>query len=192
MGRSSKKAALGSLIELESCITLKHSRCWNPKSKLSTKRELGVGFGQITKAYKQDGSIRFDALKELRVKHRKELAELTWESIESRPDLQLRAVVLKSKDNYTYYKNDRVSNEVALHFGDAAYNGGIGGLDKERRACNLSKTCNPNVWFENVENYCLKSKAVLYGNRSACDINRHHVKEVMLVRLNKYRKFLEH
>lgn len=187
MGRPPKAYVLGSLIELESCITLKHSRCWNSKAKLSTSRELGVGLGQITKAFNSNGTIRFDALTELKIKHSKELRELTWSNIETRPDLQIRAVILKNRDNFHYYKSSSETVLDALHFADAAYNGGVGGLDRERRACKISPSCNHKKWFDNVEKYCMKSKTILYGNRSACDINRHHVYEVFLVRANKYK-----
>jgi hypothetical protein len=36
----------------------------------------------------------------------------------------------------------------------------------------------------------LKSRKVLYGNRSASDINRHHVHDVINVRSVKYRGWL--
>jgi hypothetical protein len=45
----------------------------------------------------------------------------------------------------------------------------------------------PGEWFGNVELHCLKSRQPLYGGRSACDINREHVRNVMLVRPAKYR-----
>lgn len=35
-----------SLIEHESCITLKHKRCWNSLSRLKSAREEGAGLGQ--------------------------------------------------------------------------------------------------------------------------------------------------
>lgn len=107
----------------------------------------------------------------------------------TRPDLQIRAVVLKSKDNYEIYSRGTVDSYNALAFGDAAYNGGIGGVNRDRTACKISRKCNPDIWFDNVEHYCTKSKAILYGNRSACDINRHHVYEVLKLRSNKYRQF---
>ena len=74
----------------------------------------------------------------------------------------------------------------ALAFADAAYNGGVSGVNNERRACKMTPGCDPNKWFGHTEKLCLKSKVALYGNRSACDINRHHVKDVLLVRSNKY------
>lgn len=178
---------LGGLVEHESCISLTHSRCWNPKSRLKTQREEGAGFGQITRAYRSNGTLRFDALEELRSKHIRELYEWNWQNVYDRPDLQLRGLVLKSKDNYVYYlrSTDPIN---ALYFADAAYNGGSTGLDRERAACKMSSTCDETKWFGNVERFCLKSRTALYGGRSACDINRHHVDDVFNIRADKYRK----
>ncbi len=181
---------LASLVEHESCISLKHSRCWSPKSRLKTQREEGAGFAQITRAYNKDGTLRFDALNELRGKYPKDLAEWSWQNVYDRPDLQLRGLVLKSRDNYNYYKKSTDSIN-ALYFADAAYNGGITGLDRERAACALSSTCNATKWFGNVERFCLKSTFALYGKRSACDINRHHVFDVFFNRANKYREIFD-
>lgn len=189
--RPPKAAALGSLIEHESCISLTHSRCWSPTSRLKSSREEGAGLGQLTRAWRTNGTLRFDALQEIRSLHKKELGELSWDNIYTRPDLQIRAVVLKSRDNYNYYRPYSHNDLEALAFADAAYNGGIGGLDSERRACKLAPGCDHTKWFGNVELYCLKSKAALYGNRSACDINRHHVKDVLLTRISKYTLFFE-
>lgn len=177
-----------SLIEHESCITLRHKKCWNSASQLKTSRELGVGLGQITKTYREDGSIRFDKLTELRDMYKIELKDAKWETIHQKPDVQIRMIVLMLRDDYKRLYN--VENvEYRLQMTDAAYNGGIGGLLKERRACGLSKSCDPGIWFNNVENFCLKSKKVLYGNRSVCDINRYHVYDIWEKRLPKYRKY---
>jgi hypothetical protein len=186
---SPKAWYLGALIEHESCISLTHSRCWNPASKLKSAREEGAGLGQITRAYNSTGGVRFDALAEIRDKH-PELRELSWSNVYVRPDLQIRAVIFKMKDNYTYYIR-YTDSENALAFADAAYNGGIGGLDNERRACKITTGCNPALWFDNVEKLCLKSKAALYGQRSACDINRHHVKDVLVTRSPKYKQYFQ-
>ena len=174
----------GGLIEHESCISLKHSRCWSPTSRLKTQREEGAGLGQLTRAWHPDGRLRFDALAEMRERH-PALRGLDWATIYQRPDLQMRAVVLKVKGDYLALA--AVASDTArLHFADAAYNGGLGGLQRERRACHLKAGCDPQQWFGHVERTCLKSRQPLYGGRSACDINRHHVHDVLNVRAPKY------
>lgn len=179
---------LPALVEHESCISLKHSRCWNPASRLKSQREEGAGLGQITRAWNEDGRLRFDALQEMKDRH-PALREWSWHNVYSRPDLQLRAVVLKVRGDYMAL---RVVDDPwqRLAMADAAYNGGIGGLQKERRACGLKAGCDPEQWFGHVEAACLKSRAPLYGGRSACDINRHHVTDVLLVRSPKYRGWM--
>lgn len=175
MGESPKAFLLAGTVDKESCIHTKHPKCWDPSAELKTPREQGVGLGQLTRAYTSLGKVRFDALEEIRVKHPKYLKELTWTSIKFRPDLQIRAIVLKMKDNYEYYKK---YTKDPLVFGMVSYNGGIGGLDKERRACKLSGICDPGLWYGHVEKFCLKSRAILYGKRSACDINRDYPSSV--------------
>jgi hypothetical protein len=182
-------AYIAALIEHESCIHLRHSRCWNPASKFKQERELGVGLGMITKAYKKDGSLRFDALEEMRGRYRNELKELQWSNIEVRADLQIRSLVLMSRDNFA--RLSVVKNPLyRLHFTDAAYNGGPTGVAKERTYCGLKKGCNPQEWFGHVELTCLKSDKALYGKRSACQINRDHVRLVFNA-LHKYQPYFE-
>lgn len=173
------------LAEHESCITLKHKRCWDPSSRLSSKRELGAGLFQVTKTFREDGSIRFDVLSEMKAKYKQELKDVSWDNIFVSPTGQIKIAVLMIRDlNKSLYS---VTDQVArAQFVDAAYNGGLGGVIKERRACSLAPNCDANKWFANVENYCSKSKKPLYGNRSACDINRHHVKDVFKNKLPKY------
>ena len=50
----------------------------------------------------------------------------------------------------------------------------------------MSGKCDPDYWFDNVEKYSVKSRKILYANRSALDINNHHVKDVLKVRTPKY------
>lgn len=184
-----RPAVLAALVEHESCISLTHSRCWNPASRLKSAREEGAGLGQITRAYRADGSLRFDALAELVQRH-PALSGLGWDNVYGRPDLQLRAVVLKSRDNHRFFTQFVPDPLAALEFADAGYNGGNGGVQAERRACALVAGCDPQRWFGHVERHCLKSRAALYGQRSACDINRHHVTDVLLTRAPKYAKVL--
>lgn len=191
MAYTPKRHLVASLIEHESCISLTHSRCWDPSSRLKTQREEGAGLFQITRAYRLDNSIRFDALEELRAKYKSELYELNWNNIYQRPDLQIRAGILKMKENYHLFKPYAFNDIEALAFADAAYNGGISGVNLERRACVLTAGCDPSKWFGHTEKLCLKSKAALYGSRSACDINRHHVQDVLNIRSNKYIVFFK-
>jgi len=186
VARPPKRHLVASLIEHESCISLTHSRCWDPSSRLKTQREEGAGLFQITRAYRLDNSLRFDALEELKIKYRSELYELNWLNIYSRPDLQIRAGLLKLKENYYIFKPYAFDYIEALAFADAAYNGGVSGVNLERRACVLTTGCDPSKWFGHTEKLCLKSKAALYGSRSACDINRHHVQDVLNIRSKKY------
>lgn len=181
-------AYFGALIEHESCVSLTHSKCWNPKSQLKTAREEGAGLGQITRAYKADGSVRFDALSDMRKQYRTALNELSWSNVYSRPDLQIRTIVLMTGANLRSFA-DVPSPHERMAMVDAAYNGGVGGVRKERRICGLTRNCDPQKWFKNVELTCGKSLKALYGNRSACDINRHHVTDVVKTRLPKYRVY---
>lgn len=182
----SDPALLAALVEQESCPSLKSRSCWNPSARLKTPREEGAGMGQITRAYRADGSLRFDALAGLTSQYGSDLAGLSWGNVYQRPDLQLRAIVIMSRDAARPF----AQASDALKFGDAGYNGGVAGVQNERRACRLRPGCDPGQWFGHVEKTCLKSRAPLYGGRSACDINREHVRNIFLIRVNKYRGLL--
>ena len=172
------------LIEHESCIGLRHSRCWSSTSRLKSAREEGAGLGQLTRAWRDDGSLRFDKLQELKETY-PALRELSWNNVYQRPDLQIRSLVLMNLYNYNQLQVVKDPWQ-RLAMADAAYNGGLGGVLKERRACYLLADCLSQQWFGHVEKHCLKSRVALYGGRSACDINRYHVRDVLLTRSNKY------
>lgn len=173
---------LAGLVEQESCVSLKSKGCWNPSSRLKTSREEGAGLGQITRAYRADGSLRFDALASLRNQYSEALGEWSWGNVYARPELQERAIVLMSKDAAAPFR----AAQDALPMGDSSYNGGPADVQKARRACALTKGCDPSKWFNNVELHCMKSRQPIYGGRSACDINLEHVRNVFLVRSKKY------
>ncbi len=175
-------AVLAALVEQESCPSLRARSCWSPSAQLKTEREEGAGMPQLTRAYRKDGTQRMDSLTSLRNQYGAELGELSWSNVYQRPDLQLRAMVLMSRDAARAFR----AAPAMLAFGDAAYNGGAGGVQQERRACALSPGCDPGQWFGAVERHCLKSTQPIYGTRSACDINREHVRNVLLVRWPKY------
>ena len=172
------------LIEHESCISLKHSRCWSPTSRLRTQREEGAGLGQLTRTWRTDGSQRFDSLAEMRDAH-PALRELDWSTIYQRPDLQMRALLAMSARNWRGLRG--VTDPMQrLAMTDLSYNAGPGRATQDRRACQLTSGCDPQRWWGHVERTCTASRAVIYGNRSACDISRHHVADVLLVRAPKY------
>ena len=187
-----------SLIEHESCVSLSHSKCWNPQSRLKTNwkddsgrslgsREEGAGLPQITRTWKKDGTQRFDVLSDMKRVYKTELRELQWDNIYQKPELQIRIMVLLVRD--IYKRNySVVDTHERLKMTDSAYNGGEGDLVKSRRVCGLAKNCNPQLWFNHVERYNVKSTRILYGNRSARDINNHHVRDVFINNLPKYQK----
>jgi len=179
------------LIEHESCITLTNSRCWSSRSELNTKwpngkqREQGIGFGQITRAYTESGVIRLDVLNDLKRKYPSELNGLTWENIKDKPQLQMRAILLLWSDNFNRLPR-HISDLDKVAMADSAYNGGYGYILKDRKTCGLKANCDPDLWFNNVETINNRGNKVLYGNRTANMINRHHVRDVILERMGKY------
>jgi hypothetical protein len=160
--------------------------CWSPTARLKTQREEGAGLGQITRAYRADGSLRFDSLADMRNRH-PSLREWSWQNVYQRHDLQIRGVVLMSRVNWDALRLVDDSWE-RLAMTNAAYNGGLGGVHSDRRACQIKPGCDPQRWWGHVETTCTKSQAALYGKRSACDINRDHSKHVILKELPRYRR----
>lgn len=179
---------LAGLIEKESCITVKHSRCWNATSRLKTSREEGAGFGQITRAYYKDGSLRFDALAELKAKH-PELAAWNWGNVYTRPDMQLLGIVLKIRDNFGTFRYIPSETE-RLKFALKSYNRGIGGVAAEIRACGLRSGCNPKVFAGNAGMVCTASTKAMpgYGGLSPCDISLKYVPGV-IAKSDKYKRW---
>ncbi len=178
-------SALGAQVEQETCISLKHRSCWSPRAELRTSREQGVGLGQLTRTFRADASTRFDALDEIVKSFPKELANLSWDNrYDAR--LQLRALVLKDLQGYRLVMgagSDR--DRLAMSF--AAYNGGLGGLASDRRACAATPGCDAGRWFGHVERTSLKAKAALPGyGKSFFEINREYVRNILIVRRVRY------
>jgi len=179
------RSVLAAQIEQETCITLKHRYCWSRLAQLKTSREYGFGMGQHTRAFRADGSARFDAHAEALAKY-PALAGWTFENrFDAR--MQIRAIVLGNRDCYRRVTQLGPDAYNALAMCDAAHNGGLGGILNERRICAQVSGCDANQWFGNVENHSLKSrvKAGGYG-MSWYDINRTHVRNVMITRRPKY------
>lgn len=180
---------LGSLIEQETCISLTSRGCWNPRTGFRTRREEGEGLGQLTRVFTRNGKVRWDMLKTLKERYPTILKNLNWNNIKYKPKLQIKALILLWHSDFDYYKNS-VDPDSRLWFADSAYNGGFKWLNRERRLCKFTKNCNPKKWFGNVALIkSFRAKRKLYGNRSAWDINRQHVRNVRL-RYEKYQKLL--
>lgn len=181
---------LPALISHETCPSAKSYKCWNPQTTFKTTREEGAGLGQLTRVYNSNGTIRFDTLTELRDKYRTQLGELKWSNVRDRPDLQIRAMIFMLRGHYNKYKDVADTTKDLISFMDSAYNGGAGNLDKDRLLCQRAKGCDPSKWFNHVELYSVKSRQALYAGRSPYEINRHHVKDVLLIKMPIFDKFL--
>ncbi len=181
----------GALIEQESCISLTHSRCWNSRAQLKTAREEGAGIGQFTRAWDSSGALRFDAIAEVRALDPQGLKEFTWATVYERTDLSMRAILVKARECFTRLQRQTDASEAnVIAFCDAAYNGGMSGLLQDRRLCDLSG-CNADVWFGQVERFSAKSKQKWQGyGKSAFEINREHVENVLNLRRPKYQPAL--
>lgn len=178
---------LAGLVEQESCISLRHSRCWNPRAELKTAREYGFGFGQVTVAYRANGSERFNKFEELKAAH-PSLRDWEWAD-RYRADYQLSAVVL---DVRTLWKRlDFVPSErERWAFVLSSYNGGIGHALQDRTLCARKKGCDPSRWFGHVELNSVKSRVPMagYGGQSPYSINRKYPPTVLDVRRPKYQE----
>lgn len=179
------KSTLGAQVEQETCVSLKSKGCWNPATQLKTSREQGIGLGQITRTFNADGSTRFDSLADIKRAYPSQLAGWSWDApIDAK--MQLRALVLKDKQGFSLIKNAATeSDQLAMSF--AAYNGGSGGLNSDRRACAGTKGCDTGKWFGNVALTSLKAKAAIPGyGQSFFAINRSYVENIMVVRRARY------
>ena len=165
-------------VEKESCISLKHSKCWSPMAELKTSRENGIGFGQFTRAYNADGSTRFDKISELRAANPVELAGWSWDR---RYDAvyQLKGLVLADSKSYSKFSKLAATPMDAWRFTLAGYNGGDGTVMQSRLMCSSVAACDKNVWYGNVELHSNKSRAKWKGyGESAFDINRGYVRKI--------------
>lgn len=187
-----RRSYLGALVEQETCISLKHRWCWAPAAQLKTAREEGAGLGQFTRAWRADGSERFDALAEVRAMAPAQLSELNWDTVYQRADLGARSMLVKLRDcDVRLQRLGEFVDLVRVAFCDAAYNGGYGGLQSDRKLCGLTAGCDPKQWFGEVEHTSGKSRSKWQGyGKSAFEINREHVEMTLNVRRLKYAQWL--
>lgn len=210
------KSVFAAQIEQESCISLKHKKCWNSKSELSTDREYGFGLGQLTVKYK-DGSgtvckdndeckvkgeqcrpkdgkcsiVEMDMFAEMKrldskLTSDKSLSKWDWNN-RHHAAYQIRSVVLLNKSNWDAIKFDFANDVERLAFMLSAYNGGLGHVLKDRKLCAVKKDCDPTRWFGNVELDSVKRKSALPGyGKSFMEINREYPVHILFTRRPKY------
>jgi len=175
-------------VEQETCITLTHKKCWNPYAELNTSREYGFGLGQITISYDASGKERFNNFIELK-KINKKLEKWEWKD-RFNPNYQLEALVSYDKYIYNLIKWN-CKDYDRLAFTLSAYNGGLGGVIKDRQLCEKTKGCDSSKWFGNVEKTSYKAKTSVSGyGKSFFEINREYVNNILNKRRYKYIQYL--
>jgi hypothetical protein len=174
-------SVMAAQVEQETCITLKHSKCWSPRAELRTSRERGVGLGQITK------TARFDALAEMRAANPQALAAWSWDSPNLYdPRLQLTALVLMDRRNYTTIQGAATElDHQAMML--VAYNAGPGRVISDRAMCGATPACDRRRWFDNAEHTSVlpKQPASGYG-QSFYAISRHYPRAILFDRRPRY------
>lgn len=176
------RAVLAGQIEQETCISLTHKKCWNPRAELKTSREYGFGLGQLTVTPKFNN---FEASKTWD----KSLAGWQWDD-RFNVEMQLRALVAYDRNLYRQIRFGATERDK-LAFTFSAYNGGLGGLLKDRRMCAAIKGCDPEQWFGHIELHSFRAKTATKGyGKSFFEINREYVKNILDVRSLKYRDLM--
>lgn len=172
-------ALIAAQIEQETCPSLTSKKCWNPRTELKTDREYGFGLGQLTVTPKFNNFVAAQGWD-------KSLAGWKWEDRFS-ANMQLRALVAYDRNLYSQIRFG-ASDQDRLAFMFSSYNGGLGGLLKDRRMCAATPNCNPDVWFGHIERTSFRAKTAVSGyGKSFFHINREYVSNIMLIRSAKYR-----
>lgn len=183
------RSYMAAKIEQETCISLKHSKCWSTRAELKTSREYGFGLGQTTVAYNKDGSERFNVWKDLIRIDPVLKAKWTWDN-RFDAELQVRATVVKSKMSYDAVRFPTYNQEEHLAFGFVTYNSGSVLID--RRLCINIKGCDPSRWYGHVELHSSKSKVAQKGyGQSFFEISRSYPRNIMYVRRDKYIPYMD-
>src|SRR5574340_792931 len=172
-------STLAAQVEQETCPSLTSRKCWNPRAELKTSLEYGFGLGQLTVTKRFDN---FAAARGLDPS----LRSRAWTDRYD-PIRQLRTLVLMDRGSYRYL-NRLVPDEGArLAMTLSAYNGGLGGVLKDRRLCASIAGCDPGRWFGHVADHSTKAKAAVQGyGKSFYAINREYVRNVLIVRRPRY------
>lgn len=183
---------VGALAEHESCIHLTHQSCWWPEARFKNNREESLGLFQIARSWDAQGRLRFDNVAIYSKRYPYILGDMRWENIGKRYDFQIRAALMMLKELDKKFESVKSFDE-RLRMMDSAYNGGAGHVQQAREICKITRGCDPNIWYDNVETYLPKSKVKdpRYGGRSLFQVNTGHVKDVTGIRMPKYERFFQ-
>lgn len=157
---------------------------WKLNATLQTPRELGCGFGQFTKAFNADGSVRFDALEETK-RLDPTLANWSWRDC-ANAQFQLRALVTKLRVNDTACIPLMKGNINAKLCAAAAYNGGLGSITRRIRSCQRQENCDAGEWTGHLDRQCPQAQTKVKGyGEDFCTINSRYPGRVF-ARMPKY------
>ncbi len=171
-GSRAPVALIAGLVDHETaCLSAR--TCWRTDALYKTRREEGVGLGMFTRAFTATGTLRFDALSELKALHPTALRDVNWEKNKFNAQLQARALVLKVNDNYNTATRMTQHREERLAFAVTMHNRGVAGVQNEAARCAMTRGCDRERWAGNVARTCTASRQIIPGTgRSACDISR--------------------
>lgn len=172
---------LAGQVEQETCPSLGHRFCWNPRAELKTSREYGFGLGQLTV------TARFDNFKAARGWD-PDLSDWRWEE---RFDAEKQLIALVVYDRNLFRQISWASSDFErIAFTLSAYNGGLGGLIKDRQICAATEGCDPSRWWGHVELHSFRARTSVHGYRkSFFEINREYVRNIVWFRSPRYLKW---
>lgn len=158
------------------CGQIEQESNWKSRAELKTHREYGFGYGQFTLTYDAAGKVKMNVWQEMRDKYPKLFAGWSWENrFDSR--FQIMALLQLNRTNYIALGNYGPVGSDSRKFAMArAYNGGLGGVNKDMRFCLGKGVPLSDCQFKaGVDpNLSTKSKKPFgpgYGAQSAYSIN---------------------
>lgn len=173
------RAVIAAQIEQETCVDSipveRQKKCWSANAELKTDREYGFGLGGITVVYDDAGGEQSSGFEEVK-KLDPTLAAWKWED-RFDAKMQLRAVVALNRKLWRRITFETLDDREKTAFLLAAYNGGMGALQKDRALCEKTLGCEPRRWFGHVEKNSVKPKF---------ETNRAYVTQILDVRKSKY------
>lgn len=173
-------SALPAQVEQETCVSLTSPKCFSPHAELKTSREYGFGLGQLTV------TRTFNAFNGVKQQAPALLGNWQWAD-RYNPTRQVQALLVMDHAGYKSCQRLFLDGHESLACALSAYNGGMGGVQTDRRLCGNTQGCNPRMWFGNVELTSAKAKTAAAGyGQSFYQINRGYVRNVMFTRSQKY------